>query len=80
MASKVLVELERYCVNLVRLVQIENYQRRSLAPDRQAADQRLRLNLLHCNNFETANDIKINQDRCTEASIGRILNILDLAI
>jgi len=34
MASKVLVELERYCVNLVRLVQIENYQRRSLAPDR----------------------------------------------
>jgi len=34
MADKVLVELERYCVNSFRLVHVESFRRRSLAPVR----------------------------------------------
>jgi hypothetical protein len=37
MAYKVLVEMERSCVNLFRLVYVESFRRRSLAPIRYVA-------------------------------------------
>jgi len=67
-------------MNLVRAVQYEGSRCCGLTAIRSAADRGLKWYIIHRNKFEKAYDIGINQDYHPKASIGCILNFLDMAI